>query len=413
MRYSKLFTKTLRQPPADADTINHKLLVQAGYVRQVMAGVYTYTPLGLRVLNKISQVVREEMNAVGGQEVLMPILHPASLWKQTGGWDGIDVLFKLKSRTDKEYALSQSHEEVVTPLVREFLQKPSDMPLSVYHIQWKFRDELRSKSGIMRGREFLMKDMYSWHASSADFEIYYEEVKQAYLRVFDRLGLETLVTEASGGSFSEKISYEYEVLCEAGEANLLYCMACKFCVNADDLKTYKEGDECPRCNGAKLQSGLGAELGNIFDLGDKYTKAFDLKYIDTDGQRKYPVMGCYGIGISRTMGVLVEKFHDARGIVWPKGVAPFQAHFVSLNSPKHEALSAKDIYEKLIDAGIEVLWDDTDRSAGQKLADADLIGIPVRLVVSEKTGDMIEWKERGLDKTEILELDEVVGRISQ
>lgn len=174
MRYSKLFSKTLRQPPTEADTINHKFLVQAGFVRQVMAGVYSYTSLGLRVLNNISNIVREEMNKVGGQEVLMPILHPASLWKQTGGWDGIDVLFKLKSRTDKEYALSQSHEEVVTPLVREFLQRASDMPLSVYHIQWKFRDELRSKSGIMRGREFLMKDMYSWHTTKEDFEKYYE-----------------------------------------------------------------------------------------------------------------------------------------------------------------------------------------------------------------------------------------------
>ncbi len=405
MRYSKLFSKTLRQAPSDADTVNHKLLVQAGFVRQVMAGVYTYTPLGLRVLNNISNIVREEMNAVGSQEVLMPILHPAGLWKQTGGWDGVDVLFKLKSRTDKEYALSVSHEETVTPLVREFLQKPSDMPLSVYHIQWKFRDELRSKSGIMRGREFLMKDMYSWHTTKEDFEKYYEEVKQAYLRVFERLGLETLVTEASGGGFSEKISYEFEVLCEAGEANLLYCEGCRYCVNADDLKNHSVGDECPSCKKSKLISGLGAEVGNIFDLGEKYTKAFDLTYIDTDGARKYPVMGCYGIGISRTMGVLVEKFHDDRGIVWPKGVAPFQLHLVNLK------VAGDTIYSRLSEAGIEVLWDDTDRSAGQKLADADLIGIPVRLVVSEKTGDKIEWKERGSEKAELLDIETIVKRI--
>ena len=262
--------------------------------------------------------------------------------------------------------------------------------------------------GILELGEF-----YTWLQRWFDFEMswnssnekYYEEVKQAYVRVFDRLGLPTLVTEASGGSFSDKISYEFEVLCDAGEANLVYCDSCKYCLNVDDLKTHGQGDVCPRCKDSKLTAGLGAEVGNIFDLGLKYTKAFDLTYIDIDGARKYPFMGCYGIGVSRTMGVLVEKFHDERGIMWPREVAPFQVHFVNLR------VGGDTIYKKLVEAGVDVLWDDTDRSAGQKLADADLIGIPVRLVVSEKTGEKVEWKERTGDKTELLSLEEVTNRL--
>ena len=405
MRYSQLFAKTLREAPAEADTINHKLLVQGGFVRQLGAGIYTYLPLGLRVLNKISQIVREEMNRVGGQEVLMPSLHPATNWKQTGGWDGIDVLFKLTSRTDREYALAQSHEEVVTPLVREWIHNFKDLPLSVYHIQWKFRDELRAKSGILRGREFLMKDMYSWHADQADFDQYYERVKNAYIRVFERLGLVAKVTEASGGSFSEKVSYEFEVLTEAGEANILYCDSCDYCVNVDDIQTYKEGDSCPKCRGSKLSPAKAAELGNVFDLGQKYTKAFDLTFVDEKGQKKYPIMGCYGIGISRTLGVLVEKFNDEKGIMWPREVAPFQVHLVTLGE------RGQDVYDRLTTAGVEVLWDDTDRTAGQKFADADLIGIPVRLVVSEKTGDQVEWKERTSSKAELVSVNEAASRL--
>src|SRR3989339_783351 len=300
MKYSQMFAKSLKSAPANAETINHKLLVQAGFVRQVMAGVYTYLPLGLRVLNKISQIVREEMDAIGGREVLMPLMHPASIWKTTGGWDSIDVLFKLQSRTKKDYALAQSHEEVVTPLAMEFLHSHHDLPLSLYHIQWKFRDELRSKSGILRGREFLMKDMYSWHIDQADFDRYYQKAKEAYLTIFSRMGLTAKVTEASGGGFSEKISYEFEVLTDAGEANILYCDSCEYCVNIDDIDKHKEGDKCPGCQKDDLKHSLASEVGNVFDLGQKYTKAFDLKVTNEKGESVYPIMGCYGIGITRT-----------------------------------------------------------------------------------------------------------------
>ena len=410
MKYSKMFVKTLKTAPAAADTANHRLLVQAGFVRQVMAGVYTYLPLGLRVLNKISKIVREEMDCIGGQEVLMPLLHPSSLWKQTGGWDKIDVLFKIKSRTDREYALAQSNEETVTPLAKEWIHSAKDMPLAIYHINFKFRDELRSKSGILRGREFLMKDMYSFHADQADFDKLYSQAKAAYLRVFKRLGLTAKATEASGGAFTEKVSYEFEVLTDAGEAPVLYCDKCDYCVNVDDIKTYKEGDDCPLCKGDKLKSAMASEVGNVFDLGQKYSKAFDLTFVDAQGEKKYPIMGCYGIGISRTMGVIVEKFNDERGILWPTSIAPYSVHLVSLNTNDESVVKrADEVYELLTKAGVEVLYDDRiDVGAGQKLAEADMIGCPIRAVVSAKTAEQVEVKMRNEKDAQLVSIEELI-----
>lgn len=405
MRFSDSFVTTLRDAPKDAETVNHKLLVRAGFVRQLMAGVYTYLPFGLKVLNKINKIVREEMDTIGGIEVLMPLMHPASNWKQTGAWEKSDVLFKVKSRTKRDYALAQSNEETVTPLAQEFLHTHKDLPLAIYHINWKFRDELRSKSGILRGREFLMKDLYSFHIDQADFEKFYQKAKEAYLNVFKRLGLTAKVTEASGGGFSEKISYEFEVLTDAGEANILYCNKCDWCVNIDDIDKYKEGDKCPSCGEDNLKHSLAAEVGNVFDLGQKYTKAFGLTVVGEQGTKVYPIMGCYGIGITRTMGVIVEKFHDEKGIVWPKEISPFDVHLVGLNG------KGQELYEKLKKADVEVLFDDRDAPAGQKFADADLIGVPVRLVVSDKTGDKVEYKERSSDKAELLDIDTLFKKI--
>jgi len=407
MKMSQMAFAPLRNAPSDAETVNHKLLVQAGFVRQLMAGVYTYLPLGLRVLNKISQVVREEMNGIGGEEVLMPMLHPAEIWKKSGGWDNVDVLFKLQSRTGKDYALGQSQEEVVTPLMKEFLSSYKTLPKAVYHIQWKFRDELRAKSGLLRGREFLMKDMYSWHMTQDDFDKFYTAAKEAYIRVFSRLGLTAKVTEASGGAFTEKVSYEFEVLTDAGEANILYCEKCDFCVNVDDISTYKVGDKCPKC-GEKLKPATAAEVGNVFDLGQKYSKAFDLNVVDDKGVRHLPIMGCYGVGVSRTMAVIVEKFHDERGIIWPEGVAPARVHLITLDTLVKES---EEIYLKLTRAGIEVLWDDRDESAGAKFAGADLIGIPYRVVVSKKSMEAggVELKKRDGQESKILNYTELLS----
>lgn len=418
MRYSKLFSKTLRQVPKDADTVNHKLLTQAGYVDQLMAGVYSYLPLGLRVLRKIENIVREQMNAIGGQEVLMPILHPKENWVKTGGWDKIDVLFKVKSRTEKEYALGQSEEEIVTPLVLSRNITYKDLPLAVYQIHWKYRDELRAKSGILRGREFFMKDMYSFHANQEDFLKFYAIAKGAYLKIFDRLGLVAKVTEASGGAFSEKISYEFMVLTDAGEDDILYCPDCDFCVNLEIAKV-KEGEVCQKCGKGKLAMAKASEVGNVFDLGQKYGRDFGLSFMEKDGSKQVPVMGCYGLGISRVMGTIVEKHNDERGIMWPKAVSPYDAHLVHIeDSPRGEAgpgteMWAKEVYDKLTAAGFDVLWDDRiDVSAGVKFADADLIGIPVRLVVSKKVGrGKVEWKKRGEDETKVITFEEATKKL--
>lgn len=405
---SQISAKPEKQAPKDADTINHQLLVQAGFVRQLMAGVYTYLPFGLKVLRKIENIVREEMNAIGGEEILMPMLHPAEIWKTTGGWDHIDVLFKLKSRTGKDYALGQSQEEVVTPLMKEFIKSYRDLPKAVYHIQWKFRDELRAKSGILRGREFYMKDMYSFHENQEDFDRYYEIAKAAYLKIFSRLGLTSKVTEASGGGFSEKISYEFEVLTDAGEANILYCDNCEFCVNVDDINTNKEGDACPKCKTVGLKPALASEVGNVFDLGKKYTEAFGLSYTDQNGEVKKPIMGCYGIGISRTMGVIVEKYHDSKGITWPENIAPFKVSLINFEDTKAEA---QDLYKSMISRGIEVLWDDRDVSAGVKFGEADLIGNPYRVVISKRSlaSGGLEVKKRTEEESSILSADELMN----
>lgn len=412
MLQSKLFTKTLREAPKDEETANAQLLVRAGYVDKLMAGVYSYLPLGLRVLRKVEQIVREEMNAIGGQEILMPVLHPKQNWQKTGGWDKIDILFKIKSRTDKEYALGQSEEEVVTPLVMSRIASYKDLPLTVYQIHWKFRDELRAKSGLLRGREFFMKDMYSFHETQEDFERFYEIAKKAYLRIYERLGLVAKVTEASGGSFSEKISYEFMVLTDAGEDDIFYCDACEFCVNAEIAKQ-KGGDTCPKCGNGKLAAARASEVGNVFDLGQKYGQDFGLTFTAEDGERKHPIMGCYGIGISRLMGVIAEKFHDEKGLIWPAAAAPFDVHLLALNSGHSDAFVDSDrVYKDLQSAGATVLYDEREVSAGQKFADADLIGIPWRAVVSPKTGEKIEVKRRDSEEARLVTLAELKKLLS-
>ncbi len=383
MRQSKLFTRTRREAPAGEVAKNAQLLVRAGYIHKEMAGVYSYLPLGRRVLTRIENIVREEMDAIGGQEIRMATLHPSENWKTTGGWDGVDVLFKIQSRTEKEYALGQSEEEIVTPIAQEFVTSYKDLPVALYQIGQKYRDELRAKSGIMRGREFGMKDMYSFHETQEDFERFYQIVKEAYFRIYARCGLTAKVTEASGGNFSEKISYEFMVLTDAGEDDIVFCDACEFCANAE-VAQVKAGDVCPRCGKGSVQAARASEAGNVFDLGQKYPKAFGFTYKDKEGKARMPVMGCYGLGTTRLMGILVEIFADEKGIVWPESVAPFSVHLVSLGQSGDEiAKTADALYEDLTKAGVEVLYDDRDARAGEKFAESDLLGIPHRVVVGK------------------------------
>jgi prolyl-tRNA synthetase len=383
MKQSQLFTKARREAPADEVSKNAQLLVRAGYVHKEMAGVYSYLPLGKKVLEKIENVVREEMDVIGGQEIRMATLHPSEPWKQTGAWDSVDVIFKLLSRTEKEYTIGQSEEEIVTPIAREYIQSYKDLPVAIYQIGQKYRDELRAKSGIMRGREFGMKDMYSFHETQEDFDRFYNVVKEAYLRIYARLGLVAKATEASGGAFTTKLSYEFMVLTDAGEDNILYCDSCSYCVNAE-ISNQKEGDVCTRCNKGSMALAKASEVGNIFDLGTKYTKDFLFTYKDKEGKDQYPIMGCFGIGTSRLMGVLVETFGDEKGLVWPESVAPFAIHLVSLVKENDDVSKAADaFYADLIKAGVEVLYDDRDLRAGEKFAESDLLGIPTRVVVGK------------------------------
>lgn len=405
MRQTRLFTRTKKEAPKDEVSKNAQLLIRAGFVHKEMAGVYSFLPLGLRVLTKIENIVREEMDAIGGQEIRMATLHPSEPWKKTGGWDTVDVLFKLKSRTENEYAIGQSEEEIVTPIVQEYAPSYKDLPLAVYQIGQKYRDELRAKSGIMRGREFGMKDMYSFHVSQEDFNRFYETVKKSYFNIYERCGLRAKATEASGGSFSEKISYEFMVLTDAGEDNIFYCDACDYCVNQEIAKV-AEGDKCPRCQKEKLQLALASEVGNVFDLGQKYAKDFGFTYMDAVGARQYPIMGCYGIGTTRLMGVAVEALSDSKGIVWPESIAPFKVHLLSLGADE----KALEIYTALTRSGIETLYDDRDVSAGEKFAESDLIGIPYRVVIGKRSleSGCVEIKKRTSSEAETVPLEKVV-----
>lgn len=420
MRLSRLFTKTSKSVPHDADSVNAKYLVQGGFVHQEMAGVYSWLPLGLRVMRKVEAIVREEMDALGAQEVLMSGLQPKENWLQTDRWDKVDVLFKIPSQTKKEYALGPTHEEIVTPLVKAFVTSYKDLPVAVYQIQTKFRDELRAKSGVLRGREFNMKDLYSFHLTQADLEAFYQKALQAYLQVFSRCGLQAKVVEASGGAFTKKFSHEFQVLTDAGEDKILTSPSWMYGQNSE-VATLKEGDACPDHPGETLAWQKGVEVGNIFDLGPKFAEAFDLVVTNEAGERQPVLMGCYGIGVSRLVGTIVEACHDDRGIVWPKSVAPYQVEIVSLRS-KDEAMqtrineTALALYEDLTKQGVEVLWDDrADVSPGEKFADADLLGMPLRLVVSEKMlkENSIEWKERAKTEAQVVKMEDVVEMVGE
>ncbi len=418
MRYTKLFGKTSKTVPHDADSVNARLLAQAGFVDQHMAGVYTYLPLGLRVLNRVKDIVREEMDAIGGQEILMPALLSKEPWEVTGRWEdpGPEVMFRVQGRGGKEYGLGWTHEEIVTPLAKRHINSYRDLPFALYQIQDKFRNEPRAKSGLLRGREFSMKDLYSFHADVDDLDRFYAEAAQAYQNIFRRCGLDALYVEASGGAFS-KYSHEFQVLTENGEDIVYHCDKCGYAQNKE-ISEYKEGDDCPKCDG-KMKEDKAIEVGNIFRLKDRFTSAFGVTYTDADGKEQKVVMGCYGIGPSRVMGSVVEVHHDDRGMRWPKELAPYPVHLVALTGKDEEASNrvieeADRIERELAEAGFEPLYDDREGiRAGEKFADADLIGLPVRIVVSEKTvaEGKAEWKERTSDDMEMIDLKEVGERV--
>jgi len=391
MRQSKLFYKTLKASK-DAEAVSHILLTRASFVDQAAAGIFSFLPLGVRVLKKIEDIIREEMVAIEGQEILMPTLIPKENWKKTGRWDSFDVLFKLKG--NKEYGLGPTHEEIISPLAKKIILSYKDLPLYLFQIQNKFRDELRAKSGLLRTREFLMKDLYSFHTDEKDLGKYYEKVSKAYLNIFKRCGIKAYKTLASGGSFS-KFSHEYQMVTEAGEDIIHICSKCNIAINKEIKNKVKK---CPDCGGSKFKVKKAVEVGNIFNLGDKYSFPFDLKFKDKDGKEKPVIMGCYGIGLGRLMAASVEANNDEKGIIWPGEIAPFDIHLIQINAEKE----GDKLYDKLRKQGKQVLYDDRkDVNIGEKFAEADLIGIPERWVVSEKTlqKKSVEVKKRDKNKT--------------
>jgi prolyl-tRNA synthetase len=550
MRYSQLFGKTKLTAPHDAESVNARLLTQAGFVDKLAAGIYNFLPLGLRVLQKVNAIIRDEMNKVGGQEILMPSLQPVEIWNTTGRnktWG--DTLYRTKGAGGKDFVFGPSHEETVTPLAAKFVQSHKDLPFAVYQIQTKFRNEARAKSGILRGREFGMKDMYSFHKDDADLDAYYEVVKQAYTNVYKRCGMTSYVVEASGGAFTNNLSHEFSIVTPAGEDTIIICKNCDIAQNLEiaegkvrdpeqkeekelpmkevqitrgasvvanaqahnvpewkilktvvykvddgflgvairgdlqinenkltrylgkmvraaspaeltelglvqgfispvgeprvkggllhaaevhagsseiplpfiadhsirnvknfvtgankkdvdlvnvnigrdfeisdftDLVAVEKGFKCPKC-GNELHEEKAIEAGNIFKLGTRYSKDCELYFTDVDGKRKLVIMGCYGIGNTRLVGTIAEASHDDKGLIWPKAVAPYHVHLLSIGFDKAAKKEAESLYKKLVKAGVEVLFDDRDESAGKKFNDADIIGIPLRVVVSERT----------------------------
>lgn len=386
MRQSQLFTKTRKEAPKDEVAKNAQLLIRAGYIHKEMAGVYSYLPLGLRVLDKVKHIVREEMNAIGGQELIMTALQRKELWEKTKRWDDeiVDVWFKSELKAGGEIGFGWSHEEPITEMMKSYVSSFRDLPIFVYQFQTKLRNELRAKSGIMRGREFVMKDMYSYCLDEDEHTRFYNQAIEAYKRVFERVGVgdDTFVTFAAGGAFTQ-FSHEFQTIVETGEDTIYINREKGIAINEEVLndETLKdlnvERDE--------LTEVKTAEVGNIFNFATQKTTELGLRYKNEKGEDIPVWLGSYGIGITRLMGVLVEKFSDDKGIVWPVSVAPFQVHLVQVGVDEKVKKDADELYNALVEAGIEVLFDDRDLRAGEKFADSDLIGIPYRVVVSEKT----------------------------
>jgi prolyl-tRNA synthetase len=414
MRVTQLFTRTSKTTPAHEVSKNAQLLIQAGFVYKEMAGAYAYLPLGLRVVERIKQIVREEMNGIGSNELIMTSLQRKEIWEKTGRWDDkvVDVWFKSKLQDETEIAFAWSHEEPIVEMLRQYIRSYKDLPISLYQFQTKMRNELRAKSGVMRGREFVMKDMYSFHATAEDLAAYYDQTIEAYKRVFERLGIgeETYITFASGGAFT-KFSHEFQTICEAGEDVIYLHRQKNIAINEEVI------DEAVKELGIardELEKVKTAETGNIFNFGSQKTDEMDLFYTDADGTQKSLYIGSYGIGITRAMGVIVEKFADSKGLVWPEAVAPFRVYLASVGDDQAVVSAADQLYDDLTQAGIAVLYDDRSERPGEKFADADLYGIPLRVVVSPKTlaDKKFEIKLRTSDETELVEHKELLKRLT-
>ncbi len=410
MRQSQLFFRTQKDFPKDEVAINAQFLIRGNFVEKLMAGVYSYLPLGWRVREKVIHIIEEEMDALGSAEILMPALHPRSVWDATGRWEGMGkIMYQFKDHSGREVGLGPTHEEIMAVIGKTVIDSYADLPRTVYQIQTKYRDEPRAKSGLLRGREFTMKDLYSFHADEASLAEFYEEAKKAYLKVFARAGLKAYVTEASGGDFTKEYSHEFMVETDAGEDETFLCRLCGFAQNKE-ISKLKAKSHCPKCQSGVIDKVKTVEVGNIFKLGTKFSEPVGFTYKDAQGKMTPVVMGSYGIGIDRLMGTIVEVHHDGKGIVWPESVAPFRVHLLQIGEATPELQQfGTSVYDELVRNGIEVLFDDRSRATtGEKFFDADLIGLPWRIVVSEKTmvQDKIELKRRNETDIKVMKIKE-------
>lgn len=393
---------------------NAELLIRGGFIHKEMAGVYSYLPLGLRVLQKIENIIREEMDKAGGQEVFLSAFHPKENWEKTGRWETMTDLYKVSDSSGREVALGPTHEEIIVPILKNFISSHKDLPVAVYQIQNKFRMELRAKSGILRGREFMMKDMYSFHATETDFEEFYNKMKDVYKTIFQRVGIGhlTYLTFASGGTFS-KYSHEFQTITAVGEDTIYVDEEQGIAVNREVLNN----EVLKQLNlvKGKLAERKAIEVGNIFDLKTKYSQPFDLSFTDEKEQKHSILMGCYGIGLGRLMGTVVETLSDDKGIIWPESIAPFSVHLLVLGEGEKISTEAEKVYDSLLKNNVEVLFDDrTEMSAGEKFTDADLLGMPYRAVVSARSikEGGIELKKRSEEKGKVVSGEELLKMLA-
>jgi prolyl-tRNA synthetase len=407
MLQSKLFAKSKKSVSAEAQTISQQLLLRADFIEQSFAGVYRFLPLGFKVLKNIEAIVRQEMEALGGQEVCLAALQSKALWEETGRWETFDPpLFKFKDRHEKEIGLGSTHEEEIVDIFRHRIKSYQDLPLALFQIQTKFRNEMRPSGGLMRTREFLMKDLYSFHAEEKEAAAFYEKVKASYFRIFKKCGLNPLCVQADSGTIGGSESNEFMVVSEIGEDRILVCAKCGFSANIEKIGEVKK---CPQC-GMDLAEKRAVEIGHIFKLGDKYSKVMKADFTDKAGQSHPVIMGCYGIGLPRLMAMVVESNHDEKGIIWPKTVSPFAIHLVPIEANARVKKAADKIYQELQKEGLNVLYDDREgKTAGEKFAEADLLGTPWRIVVSERSlkNNSAEIKERKRKEAVLVSLSRV------
>jgi len=410
MKASNFYISTLKEAPAEAELISHQLMIRAGLVKRLGSGLYSWMPMGLRVLKKIEAIIREEMNKVGAIELLMPAIQPSDLWKETGRWDifGPQML-KINDRHDRSFCFGPTHEEVITDIVRNEINSYKQLPINFYQIQTKFRDEIRPRFGVMRAREFLMKDSYSFHSNVDSLKDTYEKMYKTYTAIFDRIGLKFRAVQADNGAIGGDGSHEFHVLADSGEDEIVYDEASDFAANIEVVENHPDKD--------KLKTCRGIEVGHIFQLGTKYSEAMKAEFLDEQGQSKPMMMGCYGIGVSRIVAAAIEQQNDEKGIIFPSSISPFEIILTPIGYDKSDLVNkaTNDIYSHLIENGIDVLLDDRGFRPGVMFSESELLGIPHRITISEKTlaEDKLEYKHRASPESEYIALNSIIKKLQE